>query len=182
MVAPKRKRCKCCRKMFTPTRPMQTVCSFECSIEHSKKPKVQKAYQLEAKKELAKKHPDKSKLLKQAQTLVNRYVRLRDKNKPCISCGHKGNRQIHGGHFRPAGQVPQLRFYTLNIFAQCSICNNYKSGNLNEYRESLINRFGIEFVESLESNHETKKYSPEYLERLKEVFSKKIKLYERKFR
>ena len=46
----------------------------------------------------------------------------------------------------------------------------------------LIKKFGIKWVENLESNHETKKYSIEYLQRLIKVFRKKIKLYEKKFR
>lgn len=76
-----KKKCKSCRKMFIPTRPMQTTCSFECAIEHSKRPKVQKAYQMEKKKELREKFPDKSKELKLTQSTVNEYIRLRDKNK-----------------------------------------------------------------------------------------------------
>ena len=182
----KNKKCKNCLKMFTPERVMQSCCSFECSIEWAKKPKAQKAYKMEKKKELIEKYPDKSKWLANAQTVVNAYVRLRDKNKEkCISCNYKfeqGSRQIHCSHFRPQGNNQHLRFYTLNMWASCSICNNHLSGNLVPYRKSLIKKFGIEWVENLEANHETKKYSVEYLQRLIKVFRKKIKLYERKFR
>lgn len=181
----KKKKCKNCLKYFIPERQLQSCCSFECSIEWSKKPKAQKAYKMEKKKELIEKYPDKSKWLSNAQTVVNAYVRLRDSNKvKCISCDYEfkqGSRQIHGSHFRPVGQVQQLRFNTLNIWASCSICNNHKSGNLVPYRKALIEKFGIEWVEKLESNHETKKYTVEYLQRLIKVFRKKIKLYE-KFR
>lgn len=180
------KKCKNCLKKFEAERPFQACCSFQCAIEWAKKPKVQKAYKMEKKKELIKKYPDKSKWLSNAQTVVNAYVRLRDSNKEnCISCNYKfkqGTRQIHGSHFRPAGQVQQLRFNTLNIWASCSICNNHKSGNLIPYRIALIKKFGLEWVERIEANHETKKYTAEYLQRLIKVFRKKIKLYERKFR
>ena len=50
------------------------------------------------------------------------------------------------------------------------------------YRKALIEKFSIEWVEKLEANHETKKYTVEYLQRLIKVVRKKIKLYERKFR
>lgn len=182
----KKKKCKNCLKYFIPEREMQPVCSFECAIEWAKKPKAQKAYKMEKKKELIEKYPDKSKWLANAQTVVNAYIRLRDSNKEkCISCNYEfkqDTRQIHASHFRPAGQVQQLRFNTLNIWASCSICNNHKSGNLVPYRITLIEKFGLEWVERLEANHETKKYTVEYLQRLIKVFRKKIKLYERKFR
>lgn len=182
----KPKKCKNCKKSFIPERPMQSCCSFECSIEWSKKPKVQKAYKMEKKKELLEKYPDKSKWLSNAQTIVNKYVRSRDSNKEkCISCDYKfanNTRQIHASHFRPQGNNQNLRFNTLNIWASCSICNNHLSGNLIPYRNALISKFGIEWVEKLEANHETKKYTVEYLQRLIKVFRKKIKLYETKFR
>lgn len=178
----KKKKCKNCLKYFIPEREMQPVCSFECAIEWAKKPRAQKAYKMEKKKELIEKYPDKSKWLSNAQTVVNKYIRLRDLNKPCISCGHIGQRQIHAGHYRPMGNNQQLRFYTLNIFAQCSICNNYLSGNLANYRINLINKLGLAKVEEIEANQERGNYTVEYLQRLIKVFRKKIKLYERKFR
>lgn len=178
----KRKKCKNCLKMFTPERALQSCCSFECSIEWARKPKVQKAYKMEKKKELQEKYPDKSKWLANAQTVVNKYIRLRDVNKPCCSCGHFGDRQFHSGHYMNVGGHNQLRFYTLNIHKQCSICNNWKSSNNQEYRPFMINKYGLEFVEKLESNQKRGNYSVEYLQRLIKVFRKKIKLYERKFR
>ena len=186
MSALRKKRCKACKKSFVPTRPMQSTCCINCAIEHSKKPKAQKAYRLEKKKELMEKYPDKSKWLKNAQTIVNRYVRLRDKNKnECISCDYifnHGTRQIHASHFQNVGGHQQLRFNTLNIWASCSICNNHLSGNLVPYREELIKKIGLEKVEAFECNQERGHYTVEYLERLIKVFRKKIKLYERKFR
>lgn len=174
----KGKKCKSCLKFFTPTRPMQTTCCIDCAIQYSNKPKVQKAYKMEKKKELMEKYPDKAKWLKLAQTVVNKYVRLRDQEKPCISCKHSGDRQFHAGHFIPQGNNQQLRYYTLNIWKQCSICNNYLSGNLVPYRANMIEKLGLEKVEEMEANQERGNYTIEYLERLIKVFRKKIKLYE----
>ena len=182
---PKKKKCKNCLSFFIPDRLMQTTCSFECAIEYSNKPKVQKKYIIDKHRELKKefKENDKPTLIKLVQVLVNRYVRLRDLNKPCISCGYKGgSRQIHAGHYKPAGNNQQLRYNTINIHAQCSICNNHLSANLVNYRAALIKKIGLEKVEYLECNHETKKYTVEYLQKLIKVFRKKIKLYETKFR
>lgn len=175
----KEKKCRYCKEKFTPFNSLQPFCfKNECITKHNKTT-------LEKKKAKAKKEfreNDKSTLLKLAQTVVNKYIRLRDLNKPCISCGHLGDRQIHAGHYRPMGNNQQLRFYTLNIFAQCSICNNYKSGNLAEYRLNLIKKIGLAKVEEIEANQERGNYSVEYLQRLIKVFRKKIKLYEAMFR
>lgn len=175
----KEKKCRYCKEKFTPFNSLQPFCfKNECITKHNKTT-------LEKKKAKAKKEfreNDKSTLLKLAQTVVNKYIRLRDLNKPCISCGHLGDRQIHAGHYRPMGNNQQLRFYTLNIFAQCSICNNYKSGNLAEYRLNLIKKIGLAKVEEIEANQERGNYSVEYLQRLIKVFRKKIKLYETMFR
>lgn len=175
----KEKKCRYCKEKFTPFNSLQPFCfKNECITKHNKTTLEKK--KAKAKKEF--KENDKSTLLKLAQTVVNKYIRLRDLNKPCISCGHLGDRQIHAGHYRPMGNNQQLRFYTLNIFVQCSICNNYKSGNLAEYRMSLIKKLGIKKVEEIEANQKRGNYSVEYLQKLIKVFRKKIKLYETMFR
>lgn len=175
------RKCKFCKVKFTPFNSFQKYClqNDECIAENNKQHRQKKAR--EVKKEF--RENDKSTLKQLAQVLVNRYVRLRDLNKPCISCGYEGSsRQIHAGHYKPAGNNQQLRYNTINIHAQCSICNNHLSANLVNYRVALIKKIGLEKVEWLESNHETKKYNVEYLQRLINVFKKKIKLYKTKFR
>ena len=175
----KPKKCRYCKEYFTPFNSLQPFCfKTECIQEHNKVTREKKARKV--KKEF--KESDKSTLLKLAQTVINKYIRLRDLNKPCISCEHTGERQIHAGHYRPMGNNQQLRFYTLNIFAQCSICNNYLSGNLANYRINLIKKLGLEKVELIEANQERGNYTVEYLQRLIKVFRKKIKLYEKLFR
>jgi len=167
---------------------MQTTCSFECSIEYAKTNKAKREYEKKQKQHINKlkqksKSQNKSIQLKLAEKEVNRYVRLRDKYKPCISCETTNQSiQYHAGHFKPVGNNQQLRFNTTNIHKQCARCNNHLSGNLVPYRENLIKKIGIDKVEALESDHTTKKYTIEYLHRTIKVFRKKIKLYERKFR
>ena len=176
----KQKKCRYCKELFSPYNSLQPFCFKDsCIKEHNQKTREKKANKV--KKDF--KDNNKSELLKLAQMLVNKYVRIRDMNNSCISCGYIGNgRKWNGGHFRPAGNNQQLRFYTLNIFKQCEQCNSYKSGNLIPYRENLISKLGLEFVEKLECDQERGNYSVEYLQRLIKVFRKKIKLYEAKFR
>ncbi len=63
----------------------------------------------------------------------------------------------------------------MNIHKQCYRCNRELSANLKPYRIGLIKKIGLKRVEQLESNHETKKYNVEYLQKLIKVFKKKIK-------
>lgn len=175
----KHKKCRYCKEYFTPFNSLQPFCfKTECIQEHNKATREKKARKV--KKEF--KESDKSSLIELSQIVVNKYIRLRDLNKPCCSCGHFGDRQFHAGHYQNVGGHRQLRFYTLNIHKQCSICNCRKSSNNQEYRPFMINKYGLDFVEKLESNQERGRYTVEYLQRLIKVFRKKIKLYEKKFR
>ncbi len=189
-MARQRKKCKQCNNLFVPVRDFQKCCSYDCDIayvsnkdnlkslvEEGEKKKVKEAN----KKKLAFKQNDKSHLIKVAQREVNKYIRLRDKNEPCISCGTP-NAKWDAGHFESQGGNLHQRFYTLNIWKQCYRCNQELSSNRAKYRPALIEKLGLEKVEEIENDHGTKKYSVEYLQKLIKVFRKKIKLYENKFR
>lgn len=186
----KKKKCKECQKLFVPTRELQPCCSYECEVKHidsnlnnlvAHGKSIRQKETNKIKKEF--RENNKSILKDLAQTVVNKYIRLRDKDKPCISCGYIGNeRKWNAGHFRPQGGNQQLRFNLLNLHKQCEQCNSYKSGNLVPYRENLIKKIGLDRVEQIEANHERGNYTVEYLQRLIKVFRKKIKLYNEKFR
>ncbi|TEW24926.1 recombination protein NinG, partial [Histophilus somni] len=92
----------------------------------------------------------RSERLKELQGVFNRFIRLRDKNLPCISCGRYHQGQWHAGHYRSVGACPELRFNEDNVHKQCSVCNNHKSGNVIEYRINLVAKIGVERVEFLE--------------------------------
>ncbi|MGB1651176.1 MAG: recombination protein NinG, partial [Acidimicrobiales bacterium] len=50
---------------------------------------------------------------------------------------------------------------------QCAQCNNWKSGNLTEYRSNLIKKIGLEEVERLEGSQKPRNYTiPELRELL----------------
>ena len=94
--------------------------------------------------------------IRKLQDEVNAIVRLIDIEKGCISCDHgwggKITRQFHAGHRISVGSNPTLRFHFSNIFKQCSICNNYKSGNERAYDKGLLKHYGaanLEIVQSL---------------------------------
>ena len=114
--------------------------------------------------------------LRAAQEIFNKFIRLRDKNEPCISCGRYHPGQWHAGHYRSVGACPELRFCELNVWKQCSPCNNHKSGNAIEYRINLVKRIGAEKVEWLERHdHEPKKYTVEECKEIIKYYKAKVK-------
>lgn len=169
----KPRKCAYCKAEFMPSRMGQKVCGIECAkaIAVKKREKVEKVAD-KAKRESLKTLSD---WRKEAQTAVNAYVRVRDADKPCISCGRHHQGQYHAGHYLSRGAHPELSLDERNIHKQCSVCNNHLSGNQIEYRKGLIARYGIEYVEWLEGPHQPKKYSREELEALKTDFVQRKK-------
>lgn len=152
----KPRRCKICNEVFTPNRPLVPVCSPKCAIDYNNKLKANKAKK--EKSILKEKLKTLSDLEADAKKSFQRYVRLRDKDLPCISCNNSNTNDWAGGHYFSAGMYSGLMFDERNCHKQCNThCNKYLSGNLLEYRKGLIKRFGIEFVEKLESESDQKR-------------------------
>ena len=162
----KPKRCKVCRSEFVPRQGFQTWCSPDCgyklsqakqSKERAKVEKTERAEIRQAKERIK----TRSDHLKDAQKAVNEFIRLRDAELPCISCGRHHQGKYDAGHYRTVAAAPELRFNPLNIHKQCSPCNTQKSGNIVEYRINLVKKIGAEAVEWLEGPHEPAKLTIE---------------------
>ena len=171
----KQKKCRVCGEKFLPPNSLAFVCSFDCAIkygaENHKQERVQRAIFKIAKEKIK----TRSEHLKDAQATFNEFIRERDKNEPCISCGRHHNGQYHAGHYRSVGACPELRFCELNVHKQCSVCNNHKSGNILEYRINLVKKIGVEKVEWLEGKHEPKKYTIEQIKEIRAKYQLKLK-------
>jgi 5-methylcytosine-specific restriction endonuclease McrA len=170
--------CAICLRDYVQSLPNQIACSESCALFAGRAMTLAKQEKEQRKNDKARLESLKSitELADQAQTEFNKYVRLRDMHKPCVSCGqspHVGQR--HCSHFRPRSAGPQLRFNLFNCHASCAQCNTFKSGNLIPYRVELVRRIGEERVQALENNNELANYSREYLIRLKEVFARRTK-------
>lgn len=167
----RRRKCKECREWFEPMRSNQIVCTPKCAYELSKKKgwKKRKAKMKESVK-------TKSEHMKEAQYWFNRYIRLRDAEKPCISCG-TFNGKMNAGHYRSVGTQPQLRFNEKNVHKQCEHCNSYLSGNLIEYRKNLIKRIGFDLVEWLEKEHKPLRLNVDEIKGIKLKYKKLCNLY-----
>lgn len=136
--------CAVCSKEFTQFNSMQTVCSAQCArrvpIIARKKAKEEKRVH----KEKLEAVQPRSYWLKLTEKACNAFIRTRDAQLPCISCGRYHQGQWHAGHFYSVGARPELRFDEQNIHKQCQPCNMHLHGNLALYREGLIERIGAE--------------------------------------
>ena len=173
----KDKTCRHCGGCFVPVRPLQQVCSPICASRLVKTAKKEEAERTKARKAALK---SRRQWMDEAQTIVNKYVRLRDKDKPCCSCDRPASwdGQWHASHFRSVGAASAVRYNLWNIHKGCSICNNHKSGNLEGYRPRILERIGSEKVDWLMGQNQLVKYEVDYLERLIRVMRKKVKRLE----
>ena len=171
------RKCKICGIKYLPHNAGQVVCTYKCAIEYGKKAVVKEK---KAKvKEVKEKIKSKSDYLRELQTLFNKFIRLRDKDKPCISCGREIKGVRHASHYLSVGGHPSVRFNEDNVWVSCYKCNVWLSGNQLEYRKRLIEQIGIERVELVESfANKPRHYSISEIQELKDVYKKKIRLYE----
>ena len=182
---PKKCRVATCRASFVPQRLGQAVCSPKCAlaIVEVQKAKEKKSLaqagrrDIKVRKEALKSRADHA---KEAQTVINRYVRLRDAHLGCISCNKPASwgGQWHCSHFRSVGAAPHIRYNLWNMNRACSVCNNHLSGNIAGYRPKLIEKIGQNKVDWLESNHSVARHDIPYLKRIKAVFTKKFRRLE----
>lgn len=169
----RKKKCKSCKDTFKPFSSTASVCSVACAIAIAKE-QATKAIKkdLKQRRQAAK---TKGELHKETQAVFNKFIRLRDKGQPCISCQRHHLGQIHAGHYRSVGAAAELRYDESNVHAQCAPCNNHLSGNAIEYRINLIKKIGTGGVELLEGPHDPKKYTHDDIRAVKKKYNLMIK-------
>ena len=148
------KKCKQCKQPFEPQRPLQYVCSIPCSYEYSKK--LQEKKEKEKFKELKEKCKQKRDFLNDLQNEINTIVRLIDNNQPCIATG-LNNGKRNAGHYISRGSNPTIRFNLHNIHIQSEHSNSYKAGDTTRYKEGIINIYGADYLEFMDSLQQTPK-------------------------
>lgn len=113
-----------------------------------------------------------------AWNALSRYARARDKI--CVTC--KTNTAMQGGHYRHNSDKANkqlggnaLWYDERNINGQCSHCNLYKSGRLDEYSLYLESRYGQGILQELERLFRIpKKWTIEELTLVAEKYESKI--------
>lgn len=151
-------------------------CNFESAVAYAGKNKDKGAKIKRAAQKKSFKDNDKAFRLKQAQIAFNAFIRERDKNQGCISCdkGLNWHGQWHAGHFKTTKARPDIRFNEDNCHKQCSVCNNFLSGNIDEYRPRLLDKIGTERLLALTLN-KVKRYECEELKSIEQLYKRKLK-------
>lgn len=185
-------KCRYCKQDFEKTdllRRMPNVCrSNECIkafFNEYKKPflsqvkkettKRIKAEEREKKKKAKEQLKTHGEWLKDLQRVFNTYIRLRDSNEPCISCG-KYSKHYDASHYWSVGGYPGLRFNEANCHKSCVTCNQHLHGNIAEYTPRLIAKIGQAEFDKLQSDrHKENKLNISEIKELIETYNQKIK-------
>ncbi|WP_460299959.1 recombination protein NinG [Klebsiella pneumoniae] len=206
MRKPSRRKCKVCGEYFAPK--FHDIRIRWCCPEHgailameerekekvkaaAKRIKEQKEVEKAGRKRRKAKRESlksKSQWDKEAQSAFNRYIRIRDEGKPCVSCGNpligKSNyltgSAIDASHYRSRGAASHLKFNVFNVHSSCTRCNRQLSGNAVEYRIRLIDRIGLGRVERLEADNEPRRFDIPYLQRIKSIFTRRARALEKR--
>ena len=199
---PKLRKCKApdCNTMYQPYSTLSRACSgkslYKDKMMYCALVLVKIAKEKKERKEFAERKKNlrtKSDWLKLAQTQFNKFIRLRDKDEPCIDCGQFGSGEDHftggkwdAGHYLTRGGYPELRFDEDNCHKQLKTCNGgsgkyaKKNRTVQEgFRIRLIAKIGIEKVEWLEGPHEIPHYSIDDLKAIRERYRLKVKELEK---
>lgn len=184
----KPKHCAHCRTLFTPQRMGQAVCSPICAVRQVKAKKVEERAQIKTRKEAIK---PRGVLIAEAQDAFNAFIRARDQDQPCISCGVVNPPMTTGGqwdagHFLSRGSHPELRFVEDNCHRQCKSCNG-GGGRFKRqertvsaaYEAELVRRIGQERVDALKGPHPAAKLSLDDFRVIRKTYQEKLKALRR---
>jgi hypothetical protein len=181
----KLKSCKWCRTLFVPQyNRVQPTCSPTCAIAFTRAKQAKEALQeaKRAKREYRRDHLTINQLKKRADREFGKFIRERDFGKPCICCdeyaksGEWENGGLYdAGHYRTKGAADHLRYNEDNVHLQRKYCNKWKSGNQVEYRKRLVLKIGIDRVDALDNNNETKHWDREELVAIRKLYLGKWK-------
>lgn len=177
--------CKVCRQPATARFGLTWACSIDHAIDHAIAHAIAHA---RSQKEKSRRKADRhrkgelktlSQLVKEAQAEFNRFIRARDYELPCISCGDFTPMTRGGdydcGHYRSVGANPELRFHEQNANKQCKRCNSHLSGNIANYRIGLLMKYGETVVAEIEGPHEPLKLTRDDARRIKAEYKAKLK-------
>jgi len=188
MTEPKPKTYKCkhkpCKNRVGIINNIRGFCSVDCIVK-ANKAQIEKEYiKRQKQNERDRKDETREKKIKlmtytqrvnDVKPVYQRWIRERDKDLPCISCGSTTADIWDGGHYKKAEIYRGVIFNEFNCNKQCRKCNKYLGGNESNYRKGLIEKYGLFVVETLEQlANETRNYkwSNEELEEIKLKYSK----------
>ena len=190
MKTAKTKPCTVCKKQFMPRMATTKVCSLPCAITAGKEKTTKqlairkKIESKEVKQAIENMQPTKYWIAK-LQPIFNKFIRERDAQKPCISCGKEVLQYGENwdcGHFRTKGSSLHLRFVEDNAHKQCSSCNRGSEKYIAKrervataYEANLILRMGQDRVDAVKSDNVARNYTIDDIKQLITIYKQKIK-------
>lgn len=172
--------CKSCKLEYEPMYHNGILVSRFCIPCLTKKGRIKQKTEWKKEKAIIKeKIKTKSDYMRELQKTFNKYIRLRDLGKPCISCGKPLRQKYDAGHCYSVGAYPNLRFNEDNVHGQCVACNQHKHGNVSEYMINLPKRIGYDrYGALLDMRKNAQNYTIYDVKELIEVYKEKIKKIE----
>ena len=173
-------KCKNCKQIFNPVKENQKYCFERECLNVWIKTEKEKQWK-ERKKQMKEDLKSVTDYTREAQKLVNKYVRLRDIDNGCISCEADLIHKHDAGHYFSAFGYPSVRFDEDNVNSQCVYCNKHNHGSLIEYQKGLIKKIGQERFNQLElkaSKHKT--WTKSELKEIIKEYKEKIKNFQNK--
>jgi hypothetical protein len=171
----KQKLCKDCNQQFKQYNTIQVRC-VECAIKKGNLTPVKPNYAKIKREKLDSLDTKKQTYVKKVnaiKVIFQKWIRERDKNEPCISCGSLTSIEWHAGHFYKAENYSGLIFDERNCRKQCKKCNVFLDGNQLEYHNRLKEKFGTDYMEQLRLDAyltKVKTYTEEELEDIKQKY------------
>lgn len=153
------RKCKHCGNKFAPRfKTTERYCAkIDCQVAkgmehvHKKREKLAKDRESVAKAISEKQNTQALKYLKtNTVTMCHDFIKLRDKGKPCVSCGEPWHKDHQAGHWKSASKYANLKFDERNIQNQCIGCNIHKQGNIEQYSDRIAQRIGEDAKAELE--------------------------------
>ena len=166
-------RCKNCKDKFEPIRFNHKFClKDECikAFVEEVKTRQWKETKTRMKNDLK----TTQDWLKEAQTIFNKYIRLRDTGLWCVSCNLPPKKK-NAGHYYSSGGHSNIRFDEDNVHLQCEACNTFLSGNLLQYQIGIQKKIGAQKLRELEERaHVTKKWTIDELKEIIKTYKAKV--------
>lgn len=160
-------KCKHCPTRFIKFRMEQKTClNPDCLVKQGRieaakrQARMEREQRAEKKARLRELNPLQY-WLKRAEKAVNAFIRERDKDQPCISCGTYDASTWHAGHWISVGASSALRYDQANIHKQCHQCNWYEGGKSTDYEARLPARIGQAEVDRLKYARRERKWTRE---------------------
>lgn len=140
------KKCLECKEVFKIFKTTDQFCSPKCYHSYNKPEKI------EARHREAKESVRGDNVFEYLQTEINKIIRLIDRGHKCISSGLEyGKFYPNAGHYYSVGSNKTLRYNLLNIYVQSANDNNEGGGKGSNYGNGLIETFGMDVFNEINS-------------------------------